>query len=147
MNAIKSAFPMTILLVEDNPGDVRLIQEVLKDGKVPSTLVVAKDGVEAMSVLRGSERHLPDLIMLDLNLPRKGGLDVLAEIKKDTILRKIPVIVLTTSSAEEDIVKSYDLYANAYLIKPVDLEDFVRLLESLECFWLTSVQYPSKDLP
>jgi chemotaxis family two-component system response regulator Rcp1 len=137
--------PIRILLVEDNPGDVRLIQEVFKDGKVINTLNVAKDGVEALSILRNTSQDLPDLILLDLNLPRKRGLEVLAEIKADRDLKRIPVIVLTTSSAEEDITTSYDLYASAYLTKPVALDEFITVVRNLENFWLSIVTYPAKS--
>ncbi|MFZ4621709.1 MAG: response regulator [Bacteroidota bacterium] len=136
--------PITILLVEDNPGDSRLVQEVFKEGKVANTLIIAKDGVEAMTILRNSNNTHPDLILLDLNLPRKRGLDVLSEVKSDPELKRIPVIVLTTSDDEKDILKSYDLHASAYLTKPVDLNEFITVIRNLENFWLTLVKFPPK---
>ncbi len=138
-----------ILLVEDNPGDVRLTKEALKDAKVLNDIYVARDGVEAMEFLHheGSFANvpMPDLILLDLNLPRKDGREVLAEIKKDPKLKHIPVVVLTTSKADEDIIKSYNLHANAYITKPVDLHRFVEIMHSLEEFWLTIVKLPPKE--
>jgi chemotaxis family two-component system response regulator Rcp1 len=136
--------PITILLVEDNPGDSWLIKEVFKDGKVANTLIIAKDGVEALHMLRDPATEAPDLILLDLNLPRKKGLDVLEEVKSDPALKRIPVIVLTTSNDERDILKSYDLNASAYLTKPVDLNEFITVIRNLENFWLTLVKYPPK---
>ncbi len=144
MNEVQKAEPITILLVEDNPGDSRLIKEVFKDGKVANTLVVAKDGVEAITILKDPVTEFPDLILLDLNLPRKRGLDVLEEVKSDPDLKRIPVIVLTTSNDEKDILKSYDLHASAYLTKPVDLNEFITVIRNLENFWLTLVKYPPK---
>ncbi len=140
--------PIEILLVEDNPADVRLTQEALKEGKVRNNLHVARDGIEAIEYLRrlgkwaGSPR--PDLILLDLNLPRKDGREVLFEIKNDPELKAIPVVVLTTSSAEQDIFKSYKLHANCYITKPVDLEQFVQVVKSIDDFWLTVVRLPSE---
>lgn len=134
-----SAHSIEILLVEDNPGDVRLTQEALRDAKVHNRLRVAGDGVEAMALLRGPER-LPDLVLLDLNLPKKGGSEVLAEIKEDERLKHIPVVILTTSQAERDILESYRLRANAYVTKPVDLEQFLRVVQSIEEFWLEIVK-------
>jgi len=143
--------PIEILLVEDNPGDVRLTVEVLKETKVRNTLTVAADGVEALDLLRRKGRYThavrPDLILLDLNLPKKDGRQVLAEIKADPVLRSIPVVILTTSKAEEDIVKSYNLYANCYVTKPVDLEQFVKVVKSIEGFWLTIVKLPQGITP
>lgn len=136
--------PVAILIVEDNPGDVRLIKEVFKDGKVVNSLIVAKDGVEALAILRDPSNEPPDLILLDLNLPRKTGLEVLDEIKNDPGLKRIPVIVLTTSSNEEDVLKSYNLFASAYLTKPVDLNEFIAVVRKLENFWLTVVKFPMK---
>jgi CheY-like chemotaxis protein len=140
--------PIEILLVEDNPGDVRLTIEALKEGKVRNNLAVAKDGVEALAFLRrqGSytDASRPDLILLDLNLPRKDGREVLAEIKEDPSLRRIPVVVLTTSKAEEDIVRTYDLHANCYITKPVDLEQFISVVRSIDDFWLSVVRLPPK---
>ena len=144
MNILQQAEPITILLVEDNPGDSRLIKEVFKDGKVANTLIIAKDGIEVLTILKDSSKEFPDLILLDLNLPRKRGLDVLEEIKSDPELKRIPVIVLTTSNDEKDILKSYDLHASAYLTKPVDLNEFITVIRNLENFWLTLVKYPPK---
>ena len=138
--------PIEILLVEDNPADVRLTVEILKETKVRNTLTVAADGVEALDLLRRTGRYThatrPDLILLDLNLPRKDGREVLAEIKTDPDLKRIPVVILTSSKAEEDIFKSYNLYANCYVTKPVDLEQFVKVVKSIENFWLTIVTLP-----
>ncbi|RLG31606.1 response regulator [Methanosarcinales archaeon] len=135
-----------VLLVEDNPGDVRLTQEVLRDGKVRNNMHVAKDGVDAISFLQQTGEYAgaprPDIILLDLNLPKKDGREVLADIKADPDLKKIPVVVLTTSSAEQDIFKSYDLHANCYITKPVDLDQFIRVIRSIEDFWLTIVKLP-----
>jgi CheY-like chemotaxis protein len=140
--------PVDILLVEDNPGDVRLTQEALREGKIRNRLTVAKDGVEALAVLRREGPHAnaprPDLILLDLNLPRKDGREVLADIKADDSLRRIPVVVLTTSKAEEDILKTYDLHANCYITKPVDLEQFIEVIKSIDDFWLTVVRLPPR---
>jgi CheY-like chemotaxis protein len=137
-----------ILLVEDNPGDIRLTREILREGKVPNTLHSVVDGVEAMAFLRrqGSFAHSPrpDLILLDLNLPKKDGREVLAEIKADLQLRQIPVVVMTTSKADEDVLRSYDLHANCYIPKPVDLDQFIRVIRSIEDFWLTVVKLPGK---
>lgn len=139
--------PIIILLVEDNPGDVRLTREALKEGKVLNTLYVAKDGVEALEFLRNEGRFAgmprPDIIFLDLNLPRRDGREVLADIKSDPELRSIPVVILTTSQAEEDIVRTYDLHANCYITKPVDLEQFIMVVKSVEDFWFTIVKLPS----
>lgn len=135
-----------VLLVEDNPGDVRLTQEAFKEGRVLVNLTVASDGVEAMDVLakRGphANRTRPDLILLDLNLPRKNGREVLVEIKADADLKRIPVIVMTTSKAEQDIHKAYNLNANCYITKPVDLDQFLNVVRSIEDFWLTIVTLP-----
>ncbi|MHC1574872.1 MAG: response regulator [Candidatus Methanogasteraceae archaeon] len=142
----KTAKPIEILLVEDNPGDVRLTQEVLRDGKMNNNLYVAKDGVDAVTFLRreGAYTDAPvsDMILLDLNLPKKDGREVLAEIKDDLFLKRIPVVVLTTSKAEQDIHKAYDLHANCYITKPVDLDQFIRVVTSIENFWLTIVKLP-----
>jgi two-component system, chemotaxis family, response regulator Rcp1 len=138
--------PVEILLVEDNPGDVRLTREALREGKVRNNLAVASDGVEAIAYLRKEGPHAsavrPDLILLDLNLPRKDGREVLAEIKADPQLSNIPGVVLTSSQAEEDIVRAYDLHANCYVTKPVDLDQFIRVVESIENFWFTIVKLP-----
>jgi len=133
-------------LIEDNPGDVRLTSEALREGKVRNTLHAVGDGVEAMAYLRRQGQYAdarrPDLILLDLNLPKKDGREVLAEIKKDPNLRRIPVVVLTTSQAEEDILKTYDLHANCYITKPVDLQQFMTVVKSVENFWFTIVKLP-----
>ncbi len=138
--------PIEILLVEDNPGDVRLTQEGLNEGKVRNNLHVARDGVQALAFLRREGEHVdavrPDLVLLDLNLPRKDGREVLAEMKSDPELRTIPVVVLTTSSAEQDVLRSYELQANCYITKPVDLEQFITVVRSIEDFWLTIVTLP-----
>jgi CheY-like chemotaxis protein len=138
-----------ILLVEDNPGDVRLTLEALHEGKVKNNLVVARDGEEALAVLRRQGAHAgaprPDLILLDLNLPKKDGREVLAEIKADPDLKCIPVVVLTTSKSEEDVLRSYQLNANCYVTKPVDLEQFIHVVRAIEDFWLTLVVLPHVD--
>lgn len=135
-----------ILLVEDNDGDVRLTIEALKEGKVRNRLAVARDGVEALQILRKEGKFAdaprPDLILLDLNLPRKDGREVLAEIKNDPGLRRIPVVVLTTSQAEEDIIRTYDLHANCYITKPVGLENFLQVVKTIDDFWLDVVRLP-----
>jgi chemotaxis family two-component system response regulator Rcp1 len=135
-----------ILLVEDNPGDVRLTKEALKDGKILNNLNVVADGVEAMSFLRQEGKYAdaprPELILLDLNLPRKDGREVLGEIKSEPNLKRIPVVILTSSAAEQDIVKSYNLHANCYITKPVDLDQFIHVVRSIEQFWLTVVKLP-----
>lgn len=137
-----------ILLVEDNPGDIRLIVEVLKEGKINNNLSVVEDGEEALAYLRreGSyqEAIVPDIILLDLNLPKINGTEVLAEIKKDPLLKYIPVIILTTSEAEQDILRAYDLHANCYITKPVNLEQFLTVVRSIENFWLTLVKLPRR---
>ncbi|MBV8758501.1 MAG: response regulator [Deltaproteobacteria bacterium] len=142
--------PIEILLVEDNAADVRLTEEALREGKVRNNLHVARDGMEALEFLRRQGKYAkatrPDLILLDLNLPRRDGREVLAEIKDDPSLKMIPVVVLTTSSAEADILKSYKLHANCYITKPVDLEQFVSVVKSIDDFWLTVVRLPS-ELP
>jgi two-component system, chemotaxis family, response regulator Rcp1 len=135
-----------ILLVEDNPGDVRLTREALKDGKIINNLHVAQDGVEALAFLRREGKYhnavRPELILLDLNLPKKDGREVLAEIKADMALKRIPVVILTSSAAEQDIVKSYNLHANCYVTKPVDLDQFINVVKCIEHFWLTVVKLP-----
>lgn len=137
-----------ILLVEDNPGDVRLTLEAFKEGTVLNHFTVMNDGVEALAYLRQQGRYansvLPDLILLDLNLPKKDGREVLAEIKADASLMKIPVLILTTSAAEEDIARAYSAHANCYITKPVDLDQFMRVVHSIESFWLTMVKLPSR---
>ena len=147
MNASSSG-PLRILLVEDNPGDVRLMKEALRESAVPTRLDVVEDGEEAIEYLRGNGRFespsRPDLIFLDLNLPKKDGREVLAEIKKDLMLRRIPVVVLTTSEAEKDIYRAYDLHANCYVKKPVDLDRFLSVVRACEEFWLHVVRLPQK---
>ncbi len=135
-----------ILLVEDNPGDVRLTQEALKESKIRNNLSIVKDGVDALAFLRREGIYQnaprPDIILLDLNLPRKDGREVLHEIKEDDILKRIPVVILTTSDDEHDILVSYNLHANCYITKPVDLAQFVRIIKNIEDFWLTIVRLP-----
>ena len=139
-----------ILLVEDNAGDVRLTKEALKEGRVLNHLNAVEDGVEALAYLRKegvyADRPRPDLILLDLNLPRKDGREVLAEIKQDPTLRRIPVVILTTSSAEEDILRSYGLYANCYITKPVGLDEFISVIKSIQDFWFTVVVLPPNEV-
>ena len=143
-----NAKPIEILLVEDNAADVRLTEEALKEGKVRNNLHVARDGMEALEFLhrqgKFKDATRPDLILLDLNLPRRDGREVLADIKNDPDLKMIPVVVLTTSSDEADILKSYKLHANCYITKPVDLEQFVNVVRSIDDFWLTVVRLPSE---
>jgi chemotaxis family two-component system response regulator Rcp1 len=141
--------PVEILLIEDNPGDVRLMVEALKDAKVNNNLHVASNGETAMDFLRREGEYadvpVPDLVMLDLNLPKKDGREVLAEIKEDPDLKHIPVVVITTSAAEEDILKSYKLHANCYITKPVNFEQFMKVVHSIEEFWLTVVKLPGNN--
>lgn len=136
--------PVNVLIVEDNPGDVRLTLEALKESKIRNNVSVAYDGVEAMEFLRRegkfSDAERPDMILLDLNLPRKDGREVLAEIKEDHQLRRIPVVVLTTSTAEADIFRTYDLHANCYITKPVDMDQFIHVVQTIEDFWFTIVK-------
>lgn len=138
-----------ILLVEDNPGDIRLIQEVFKDAKIHNKMQVALDGEKAMELLqKGIEQsrvYRPDLILLDLNLPRKDGREVLKEIKEDDNLKSIPVLILTTSTAEEDLMEAYNHNANCYITKPFDLDHFIRVVKTIEDFWLNSVKLPSNN--
>jgi CheY-like chemotaxis protein len=138
--------PVEILLAEDNPGDVKLTKKALEQGKLVNNLHVVNDGVEAMTFLRNEGEYAdtprPDLILLDLNMPRMDGRDVLEELKADDDLKRIPVVVLTSSGAEEDVVKSYDLHANAYLTKPVDFDGFLEVINTLEEFWLEVVKLP-----
>jgi CheY-like chemotaxis protein len=142
------AKPVEILLVEDNEGDVGLIEEVFEEAKIRNSLHVAKDGVEAMIFLHGEEEFSgsprPYLILLDLNLPKKDGREVLKEIKEDSDLKSIPVVILTTSGADKDINKSYDLHANAYVTKPLDFDQFIKVVKSIGNFWLEIVKLPSK---
>jgi CheY-like chemotaxis protein len=137
-----------ILLVEDNPGDARLAQEALKEGRMSSRLKVVVDGVEAMTYLNRQSPYedatRPHLVLLDLNLPRKDGRQVLAEMKADVELRRIPVVVLTTSQAEQDIMRSYDLHANCYITKPVDLDRFISVVKSIEEYWCSVVTLPPR---
>jgi CheY-like chemotaxis protein len=139
--------PVRILLVEDNPGDVRLTQEAFQENKIRNELHVARDGLEAMAFLQRtgpySNAPRPDIILLDLNLPRMDGREVLEEVKADPDLKSIPVVILTTSKAEEDIVRTYNLHANCYINKPVDLEQFICVVKAIESFWLTIVMLPS----
>ena len=140
--------PIEILLVEDNPGDARLAVEALKDSKIRNNLYHVKDGVEAMEFLRQRGEFVgvpvPDLILLDLNLPRKDGREVLEEIKEDAELKVVPVVVLTTSEAERDLVRSYGLHANAYVVKPIDLDRFIEVVQAIEDFWFAIVKLPPK---
>ncbi len=146
MNGEMTARLVEILLVEDNPGDVRLTMEALRENKLRNRLSVVGDGVEAMAYLRRENQYAdvprPDLILLDLNLPKKDGREVLAEIKADEKLKRIPVVVLTTSKADEDIIKTYDLHANCFITKPVELEQFITVVKSIEHFWLAIVKLP-----
>jgi CheY-like chemotaxis protein len=129
-----------ILLVEDNPGDVRLTKEALKECGVPHQLTVAGDGVEAMRLLRGGQT--PDLIQLDLNQPRKDGREVLEEVKADPQLRRIPVVILTTSNSQTDVARAYDLHVNAYVVKPVDMDRFVEVIKAVDAFWFDVARLP-----
>lgn len=142
------ARPVEILLVEDNAGDVRLAREGLRECKLLNNLSVAEDGVKALAFLRRQDEYAqaprPDLIMLDLNLPRKDGREVLKEIKEDDELKRIPVVILTTSKAEEDIVKSYSLHANCYVTKPLAIEQFITVVQAIESFWFTIVKLPPR---
>lgn len=146
MMAVSGSRPIEILMIEDNPGDVRLARENLKEAKISNRLNVVADGAEALAYLRQEGRYAeaarPDLILLDLNLPRKNGQEVLAELKSDEKLRRIPVVVLTSSEAEEDIIKAYDLHVNSYVTKPVNLDQFIRVIRSIEDFWLAIVRLP-----
>jgi two-component system, chemotaxis family, response regulator Rcp1 len=147
----ESGKSIEILIVEDNPGDVELIKEALEEAKLRNVLHIVNDGVEAMKFLRAEDDYAdapcPDLILLDLNLPKKGGREVLEEIKKDPNLRLIPVVVLTSSKEEEDICRSYEMHANCYVTKPVDFEQFMNVVRSIEDFWFTVVKLPCRVLP
>jgi CheY-like chemotaxis protein len=138
--------PIEVLLVEDNPGDAQLTRIALELGKISINLNVVEDGVEAMAFLRKQEQYVgvphPDIILLDLNLPKKDGREVLAEVKADSNLKRIPVVVLTTSQSEEDILKAYNLAANCYITKPVDFDQFVKIVQSIENFWFAIVKLP-----
>jgi len=140
--------PLEILLVEDNKGDIGLITELFSDSKIRTNIHIAEDGEEAIQFLCSEDKflgsHSPDLIILDWNLPKKSGLEVLREIKANNNLKNIPVIILTTSSAETDIFRAYDLHANAYLIKPIDFDDFMRIIKAIEDFWFKSATLPPK---
>jgi chemotaxis family two-component system response regulator Rcp1 len=146
MNGRAASQPIEVLLVEDNPGDVRLTREALKEGKVHNNLSVVPDGVEALAFLRREGRYAdaprPDVILLDLNLPRKDGREVLEDVKADPSLRAIPVVILTSSEAERDIARAYALHANCYITKPVDLDQFITVVKSIEDFWFTIVKLP-----
>ena len=148
MSSYPSTRPITILLVEDNPGDVRLVQETFREWKVCNDLEVVRDGVEALAYLRrqGKFAHSPrpDLILLDLNLPRKNGSEVLAEIKHDESLKRIPVVILTASQAEEDVARAYSLYANCYIVKSIDLNEFIHVVQAIRHFWLSIVKLPEE---
>ena len=143
---VERSRPVEILLVEDNPGDARLTQEALREGKISNNLSHVKDGVEALSFLRREKGFegapTPDIVLLDLNLPKKDGRQVLSEMKQDDGLKSIPVVVLTTSEAEQDILRSYELHANCYISKPVDLEKFISIVRAIEDFWLAVVKLP-----
>jgi len=142
----KNLKPIDILLVEDNAGDARLAKEALKDSKMKNELFIVDDGEKALSFLKKQGKYKdvprPDLILLDLNLPKKDGREVLAEIKKDENLKRIPVVILTISKAEEDIIKSYNLHANCYITKPIDLDQFMMVVKSIDDFWLSIVKLP-----
>jgi CheY-like chemotaxis protein len=143
--------PIEILLVEDNPGDARLTREALHEGRLLNNLHHVRDGVEALAFLKREAAHenapLPDLMLLDLNLPRKDGREVLAEIKQDPRFQKIPVVVLTSSEAEQDILRSYELHANCYITKPVEFEKFLSIVRVIEDFWLQVVTLPGHSQP
>ncbi|HQU28281.1 MAG: response regulator [Nitrospiraceae bacterium] len=140
--------PIEILLIEDNPADIRLTQEAFREARLQNTVHVVQDGVNAMAFIRQTapfqQAPRPDLILLDLNLPKKDGREVLKEIKSDAHTRTIPVVVLTTSDDEADVLRSYNLHANAYLVKPIDILQFIKMIQSLEDFWLSVVKLPPK---
>ena len=148
MSMAQTGRPAEFLLVEDNPGDVRLTREALLDSKVSNHLSVVGDGQEAMAFLRREGKYAdaprPDIILLDLNLPKKDGREVLAEIKSDPMLKRIPVVIITSSEAEQDVLRTYDLHVNCYVNKPLDLDQFVKVVKSIETFWLTIVKMPSE---
>ncbi len=148
MNILIDVMPIEILLIEDNPGDVELTKIALEDSKISVNLNVVEDGVEAIAFLRREGKYTqvphPDIVLLDLNLPKKDGREVLAEIKADDRLKRIPVVVLTTSQAEEDVLRVYNLSANCYITKPVDFDQFVKIVQSIESFWFTIVKLPSE---
>ncbi|HEX7372674.1 MAG TPA: response regulator [Thermodesulfobacteriota bacterium] len=148
MNSSREGRPIQILMVEDNPDDIELTVEALKDARVANHLTVVQDGEEALAYLRCRGKYAqairPDLILLDLNMPRKNGRDVLRDIKNDPKLKRIPVVILTTSQAEDDILHTYDLHANCYITKPVDFNQFLKVVRSIEDFWLTVVKLPPR---
>jgi chemotaxis family two-component system response regulator Rcp1 len=148
MHATRVHRPIEILLAEDNPGDVRLTQEAFKEGRILNQLHVVSDGMEALAFLRQEgeykESPRPDLILLDLNMPRMNGRELLGVIKQDESLRRIPVVILTTSDAEEDIARSYDMHANCYVSKPVDFDRFIQVVRSIQDFWLAVVTLPNE---
>ena len=150
MNQVDKAQLINILLVEDNIGDIRLTQEVFKQGKIKNILHVVMDGEEAVNYLKKKGKYkkaeTPDIILLDLNLPKKDGKEVLAEIKADKDLKRIPVIILTTSSAQQDIMSTYSNHANCYIMKPVDFNQFISIVRTIEDFWLSIVKLPSKSM-
>ncbi len=149
MSPFANVRPIEILLVEDNPADVRLTQEVMKEIKVLNRMHVVSDGEEALDFLYQRGAHSgavrPDVVILDLNLPRKNGREVLAEVKADKSLRTIPIVILTVSSAEEDVLRSYELYANCYITKPIDIEQFSKVVRAVEEFWLEIVKLPARS--
>ena len=144
---MKKHRPVNILLIEDNPGDVRLTQEAFKEGRIAINMEVTMDGVEAIKFLRKEppyeDKFTPDLILLDLNLPKRDGREVLKEIKSDDYLRRIPIVILTTSNAEQDILKSYNLHVNCYINKPVDFDQFFEIIQKIEDFWLSTAILPT----
>jgi chemotaxis family two-component system response regulator Rcp1 len=148
MSASRGLKPIEILLVDDSAGDVRLAIEALKESRVTNRVNAVSDGVEAMAYLHREGKYrdqpCPDLILLDLNLPRKDGRETLAEIKQDQALKSIPIVILTVSSADEDIIKAYNLYANCYITKPIDLTQFTRIVNAIDDFWFTVVKLPPK---
>jgi CheY-like chemotaxis protein len=144
---IESSRQVEFLLAEDNPGDVRLTLEAMRESKIRNNINVVPDGMEAMAFLRKQGKYAdvptPDVVLLDLNLPKKNGCEVLADIKSDPKLKRIPVVIITSSEAEQDILRTYDLHANCYVTKPVDLDQFIKVIQSIESFWLTIVKLPS----
>jgi len=150
VNGVVAERPMEILLVDDNPGDVRLTEEALRDGEVESRLHIARDGLEALDFLYREGEHAcaprPDLILLDLNMPRMSGRQVLAEIKEDPLLKHIPVVILTGSWDMEDVMRMYDLHANCYVTKPIDLDQYMMMVRSITDFWFTLVKLPEEEI-
>ena len=151
MTGQRTLRPIEILMVEDNPGDVRLTREALKEGKIWNEIQVVSDGVAALEFLRRKPPYetapRPDLVLLDLNLPKKDGREVLSSMKADPLLKAIPVVILTTSQAEEDVIRAYNLNCNCYVTKPVDFEQFTRIVQAIEQFWLTIVTLPPHPEP